>query len=125
MKENVISYQVIGCCIELHRTLGPGLLESVYQSVLAFELRSLGLQVEEQVPIKIRYKDLEPQTGFRADIIVEDKVLIELKSVESLSSVHFAQTLTYLKLANLKLALLINFNSSRLKDGIHRLVNNL
>ncbi len=125
MTENEISYKIIGAAIELHKQLGPGLLESVYENTLAFDLRSLGLQVEQQVPIPLIYKEVKMECGYRLDLRVEGKVIIEIKSVETLAPVHYSQTLTYLKLSELKLALLINFNTVILKDGIHRLVNNL
>ncbi len=125
MTENEISYKVIGICLELHRTLGPGLLESVYEQALAYDLREAGFLVNTQVALPVVYKEIRMEAGFRADIIVENKVLIELKSVETLAPVHFAQTLTYLKVTNLKLGLLINFNCAKLKDNIHRVVHNL
>ena len=123
--ENEISYKIIGCAIDLHKNLGPGLLESGYEAAFAYDLRQLGLKVETQVAMPMIYKEIKHEVGYRIDLLVENKVIIELKSVENLAPVHFAQTLTYLKLANLKPALLINFNTKILKDGIHRLVNNL
>jgi len=111
--------------IELHKNTGPGLLESVYENGLAFELIQLELKVRQQVPMPFIYKDVKQDIGYRIDLLVEDKVIIEVKSLEALAPVHFAQTLTYLKLSGLKLALLINFNSKVLKDNIHRIVNNL
>ncbi len=125
MTENEISYKIIGAAIELHKTIGPGLLESAYESALAFDLRELGLEVKQQVPMPFIYKGVKQDIGYRVDLIVENKVIIEIKSIEALAPVHYAQTLTYLKLSNLKLALLINFNSKLLKDNIHRIVNNL
>ncbi len=125
MTENEISYKVIGICLELHKTLGPGLLESVYEQALAYDLREAGFLVGTQVPLPVIYKGIRMEAGFRADIIVENKVLIELKSVEVLAPVHFAQTLTYVKLSGLKLGLLINFNTVKLKEGIHRMVNHI
>ncbi len=125
MTENEISYQVIGAAIELHKAIGPGLLESVYELALARDLIEMGLKVEQQKGLSFTYKDLTLDKGFRLDLLVENKVIIEIKSVEQLAPVHFSQTLTYLKLSNLKLGLLINFNSGVLKDGIHRMVNNL
>ena len=116
---------IIGTAIQLHKTLGPGLLESVYEHALSFDLREQGLIVLQQVPMPFKYKDLKQEIGFRIDMLVQNKVLIEIKSVENLAPVHYAQTLTYLKLSGLKLGMLINFNSKLLKDGIHRLVNNL
>ena len=125
MIENEISYAIIGIAIELHKSLGPGLLESAYEKALAFDLREKGFTVKEQVAMPFIYKDVKQELGYRIDLLVEDKVLIELKSVEQLNPVHFAQTLTYLKLSGIKLGLLINFNSKILKDGVHRLVNDL
>ena len=125
MIENEISYAIIGIAIELHKSLGPGLLESAYEKALAFDLREKGFTVKEQVAMPFIYKDVKQELGYRIDLLVEDKVLIELKSVEQLNPVHFAQTLTYLKLSGIKLGLLINFNSKVLKDGVHRLVNDL
>lgn len=125
MNENDISYKIIGAAIELHKTLGPGLLESAYENSLAYELRELGLEVEQQVPMPMVYKEVKMDCGYRLDLKVEKKVIIEIKSLENLAPVHFAQTLTYLKLSNCKLGLLINFNSVKIKDGIHRIVNNL
>jgi len=125
MTENEISFKIIGAAIELHKNTGPGLLESVYENGLAFELIQLELKVRQQVPMPFIYKDVKQDIGYRIDLLVEDKVIIEVKSLEALAPVHFAQTLTYLKLSGLKLALLINFNSKVLKDNIHRIVNNL
>ncbi len=109
----------------MHTTLGPGLLESVYETALAHDLVESGLNVKRQIAIPFVYKDIKMEAGFRIDLLVNDKVIIEIKSVEVLAPVHFAQTLTYLKLSDFKLALLINFNVKSLKEGIHRIVNNL
>ena len=125
MTENEISYKIIGAAFELHKTIGPGLLESAYENALAFELRELGLKVEQQYPMPFIYKDVKQDVGYRLDIIVENKVIVEVKSVEALAPVHYAQLLTYLKLSGLKLGLIINFNSKILKENIHRIVNNL
>lgn len=125
MNENDISYKIIGAAMELHKALGPGLLESVYENALAYDLRELGFEVKTQVPMPLIYKEVKQDVGYRIDILVDNKVIIEIKSVENLAPVHFAQTLTYLKLSEKKLALLINFNTKLLKDGIHRIVNNL
>lgn len=111
--------------MQLHSALGPGLLESAYESALAFDLSEMGLNVRTQVAMPLVYKEVKLDVGYRLDLIVENKVIVEIKSVETLAPVHFSQTLTYLKLSNLKLALLINFNTKVLKDGIHRIVNNL
>lgn len=125
MKENDISQLVIGLCIEIHQNLGPGLFESVYEEVLAYKMNNKGLKFERQKPIPVIYEEVKLEIGFRADFIVEDKVIIELKSVELIHDVHKKQLLTYLKLTDKKLGLLINFNESLLKNGITRIVNNL
>ncbi len=125
MNENDISYEIIGSAIELHKSIGAGLLESVYETTLAFDLREKGMEVQQQVPMPLVYKEVKQDIGYRIDLIVDNKVLVEIKSVETLAPVHFSQTLTYLKLSGLKLGLLINFNSKTLKEGIHRIVNNL
>ncbi|WP_319230859.1 GxxExxY protein [Draconibacterium orientale] len=125
MNENDLSYKTIGAAIEIHKIIGPGLLESAYENALAFELREMGFEVKQQVPMPFVYKDVKQDVGYRIDLVVNNKILVEVKSVETLAPVHYAQTLTYLKLSGLKLGLLINFNTSVLKDGIHRIVNNL
>lgn len=125
MNENELSQRIIGAAVELHKTLGPGLLESVYETVLAYDLHKLGFNVKTQVPIPLLYKGVRQDIGFRIDLLIEDKVIIEVKSVETVAPVHFAQTLTYLKLANKKLGLLLNFNTKLMKNGVHRIVNNL
>lgn len=125
MTENEISYKIIGVAIQLHKNIGAGLLESVYETALAYDLRENNLLVEQQIPMPFIYKEIQQDIGFRIDLLVENKVLIELKSIETLAPVHFTQTLTYLRLSNLKLGLLINFNNVILKHGIHRIVNNL
>jgi len=107
----------------IHKGLGPGLLESVYQKILVYELRKRGLRVEEEVPIAVRWDEIEMDLGFRADLIVEGKVIVELKSVEKTASVHRKQVLTYLKVSGLRVGLLINFGEALLKDGVCRLVN--
>ena len=122
MNENEISFSVIGIAIALHKTIGPGLLESAYASALAYDLIE---QIKTEVQMPFIYKDIKMDVGYKVDLIIENKVLIELKSVETLAPVFFSQTLTYLKLSGLKLGLLINFNTSILKDGIHRIVNKL
>ena len=103
MNENDISYKIIGAAVEMHKTLGPGLLESAYEAALAYDLRTLGLKAETQVPMPMVYKEVKMDVGYRLDLLVEDKVIVEIKSVETLAPVHFAQTLTYLKLADKKL----------------------
>ncbi len=125
MTENEISNKVIGVAIELHKKLGPGLLESVYENALAYDLKETGLNVSQQVPMPFVYKEIKLDVGYRLDLLVENKVIIEIKSIEALAPVHYAQLLTYLKLSDLKLGLLINFNTKLLKDDIHRVVNNL
>lgn len=125
MTENEISYKVIGIALDLHRDTGPGLLESAYESALAFDLTACGFEVKRQVPMPFIYKELKMDVGYRIDLMVNDKLIIEIKSVEELVPVHYSQVLTYLKLSGLKLGLLINFNTKILKNGIHRIVNNL
>lgn len=125
MTENELSSIIIGAAIEVHTQLGPGLLESVYETCLFYELKELGLKVERQVNLAVKYKNLYLDSGLRLDLIVQDKVIIELKAVKEICDVHVAQTLTYLKLTNLRLGLLINFNEARLKHGLHRVVNNI
>ncbi|MDF3027030.1 MAG: hypothetical protein K0S23_1337 [Fluviicola sp.] len=125
MTENELSSIIIGAAIEVHTELGPGLLENVYETCLYYELKQLGLKVEKQVELPLTYKNIYLETGLRIDLIVQDKVIIELKAVKELCDVHVAQTLTYLKLTDLKLGLLINFNEARLKYGIQRVVNKL
>jgi GxxExxY protein len=125
MNENAIGREVVDAAVKVHRELGPGLLETVYEAVLARELERRGLRVERQVPVPIVYDGMQFQEGFRADIVVEGKVILELKSVEQLSKVHAKQVLTYLKLQGLKLGFLLNFGSNLMKDGIERVVNGL
>lgn len=125
MIENEISEKIIGCAIQVHRELGPGLLESSYEECLYFELRQAGLNVEKQKSLPLVYKEVKLDCGYRLDLIVENKVIIEVKSVEALNDIHFAQVLTYLKLSNCKLGLLMNFNVLLLKGGIKRIVNKL
>ena len=125
MNENELSKIILDAAFKIHTRLGPGLLETVYEVVLAHELRKSGLTVERQVPIPIRYDELVFEDGFRADLIVNGKVVVELKSIESLARVHSKQVLTQLRLADKKLGLLINFGEMHLKDGIERIVNGL
>jgi GxxExxY protein len=125
MHENEISYAIRGSAFKVHTELGPGLLESVYESALAYELREEGFDVLTQLGIPVVYKDVEMDQGFRMDLLVNNKVIVEIKSVDTLLDVHHKQLLTYLKLSNRKLGLLINFNSVKLKDSIVRIVNNL
>ena len=123
MTENEIGKIVVDAAFRVHSRLGPGLLESVYEATLAYELRKRGLNVRRQVAIPIRYDDLEFEEGFRADLIVEDLVIVEIKSVEALIPVHGKQLLTYLRLADKRLGYLINFGEELIKDGMHRIVN--
>ena len=125
MNENEISKIIIGKAIEVHKALGPGLLESAYQECLYFELIESGLKVEREKPMPIIYKDVKLDHGYRIDLLIEDKVVVEIKTVDAIMDVHEAQILTYLKLGDYKLGLLINFNVSLLKKGIRRFVNNL
>ena len=125
MHENEISEKIIGAAIEVHRILGPGLLESAYEACLTYELVSLNLKVERQKELPVKYKNKEIDIGYRLDILVENSIIIELKAVEKLHPIHEAQLLSYLKLSGLKLGYLINFNAKILKGNIHRKVNNL
>ena len=125
MSENEISRIIIGAAIDIHRHLGPGLLESVYQECLFYELIEEGLDVEMEKYLPIKYKELSIDKGYRIDLLVEEKVVIELKTVDEVLNIHESQILTYLKLGNYKLGLLINFNEVLLKNGLHRYVNRL
>ena len=125
MDENEISYKIRGCIFKIYNCLGPGLLESVYESVLMYELEKENLIPECQVPIPVIYDNIKLDHGFRADIIVNKKVLIEIKSVDGLSEIHHKQIMTYLRLTNLKLGILVNFNTSNIADSIYRKVNGL
>jgi GxxExxY protein len=123
--ENEIGHLVINAAIKIHKTLGPGLLESVYEVVLNHELTQSGLQVQRQVAVPIAYQDIHFEEGFRADLIIEKKVLVELKCVEQLHSAHKKQLLTYLRLTGVKLGYLLNFSEALMKNGIVRIVNGL
>ena len=125
MSENEISKLILDSAIAVHRELGPGLLESVYEIVLAYELRQRGLRVDRQVPIAIRYKDMIFDAAFRADLVVEEKVLVELKSVEQISEAHKKQVQIYFRLRGYKLGFLLNFGEALMKRGITRVVNGL
>jgi GxxExxY protein len=125
MTHNELSSVILDTAIAVHRALGPGLLESVYLHVLAHELRKRGLAVEIEVPIPVVWETIQLEVGFRADLIVERMVIVELKSVEAVAPVHKKQLLTYLRLADKRLGLLINFGAELLKDGVHRVVNRL
>jgi GxxExxY protein len=124
MHENEITGLIIDTAIDIHRRLGPGLLESVYAAILAYELRKRGLRVDAEVPIPVEWETVLLDIGFRADLIVEDTVVVELKSIENVAPVHKKILLTYLRLADKRVGLLINFGMELLKDGIHRVVNN-
>jgi GxxExxY protein len=125
MTENEIATVVLDAAFKIHRTLGPGLLESVYQATLDFELQKQGMRVGQQVGLPVFYEDIKLELGFRVDLIVAEKVIIEIKSVEALAPVHKKQLLTYLRLMNLRLGLLLNFNVELMKNGIQRVVNGL
>jgi GxxExxY protein len=125
MIENEISSKIVGAAIEVHRHLGPELLESSYEKCLAFELKHVGLEVRTQVAVPVIYKGVKLEVGYRLDIVVENKVIVETKTVTELLDIHKAQLLTYLRLTDLKLGLLINFNSVKVVDGLKRVVNNL
>ncbi|MBX2967718.1 MAG: GxxExxY protein [Cyclobacteriaceae bacterium] len=125
MTENQISEKIIGCAIQVHRELGPGLLESSYEECLYYELTQSGLLVEKQKPLPLVYKEVRLDCGYRIDLMIEGKVIVEVKAVESLNDIHMAQILTYLKLSKVRLGLLMNFNVTLLKSGIKRVVNNL
>ena len=125
MDENQLSKIVVDCCYRIHSTLGPGLLESVYLEVLIHELKKLGLKYEKEVGLPVNYENIRLDLGFRADLIVEKLIIIELKAVEKVMPVHKKQLITYLKLSGIKLGLLVNFNVNLIKDGIERIVNGL
>ena len=122
MEFDELSNRVIGCALEVHRELGPGLLESTYEQCLAHELKLNGIDFELQHPLPVKYKGVRLDCGYRVDILVEDKLIIELKSVERIKAIHEAQLLTYMRLTGTKIGLLINFNVTKLKDGIKRFV---
>lgn len=123
--ENEISKIIIGAAIEVHKQLGPGLLESTYETCLAYELKEKGLDLKQQLALPVVYKGIKLDAGYRIDLLVENKVVVEVKAVEGLAEIHSAQLLTYLKLKEIKLGLLINFNTPKLVNGIKRMVNNL
>jgi GxxExxY protein len=125
LTENEIGRKVVNCALNVHRNLGPGLLESTYQACLAYELRMAGLSVQMETALPVIYQEVKLECGYRLDLWVENKVIIEVKSVGALNDVHLAQILTYLKLSNNRLGFLLNFNVSRIKNGIRRVVNNL
>jgi GxxExxY protein len=125
MTENDIAKVIVDCAYKVHTTLGPGLLESVYEAALAYELGKRSLQAERQRPLSVIYENVRLEEGFRADLVVSDLVIVELKSVEEIAPVHKKQLLTYLRLSDKRLGLLINFGAARIKDGISRIVNGL
>ena len=123
MHENEIANIVIGCALDIHKSLGPGLLESAYQQCLYYKLQKEGLKVQKEKPMPLVYEEVHLDCGYRIDLLVEDKLVIEIKSVEALKNIHMAQTLTYMKLGDYKLGLLINFNVNMLKQGVKRVIN--
>lgn len=125
LSENDISYNIRGGIFKVYKNLGPGLLESVYEAALEYELLKMGHKVKKQVGLPVKYEDNLLELGFRLDILVDDLVIIEIKSVEVLAPIHFKQLLTYLRLANMKLGILVNFNCDNLESNIKRVVNNL
>ncbi len=125
MTENEISTIIVDACYRIHTELGAGLFESVYEEILTFEFKEMGLYIERQKAIPVIWKSIKMEEGFRADLIIERKVIIEIKSIETILPVHKKQLLTYLKLTGLKLGLLVNFNEALIKDGITRIVNKL
>ena len=125
MNENELSKIIVNTAFKIHNQYGPGLFESVYEELMFFELSKQDLIISRQKPIPLIHETIKLEAGFRADLIIENKVLIEIKSVECLAPIHYKQVTTYLKLSNIKLGLLINFNVALIKDGIQRIVNNL
>ena len=125
MTENEISYKIRGAIFNVFNTLGPGLLESAYEAALIYELRKMGLDVDSQVALPLIYDEIKMDVGYRIDLLVEDLVTIEIKSVENLAEVHHKQVITYLKLSGKKLGILVNFNCSRIDESIYRKVNGL
>lgn len=122
MSENELARLAIGCGLKVHKALGPGLLENAYLECLAYELGKLDLEVEKQKAIPLIYNEVKLEVGYRADLVVEEKLIIELKAVESLTDVHLAQLLTYLRLADCNLGLLMNFNTLLFRDGVRRVI---
>lgn len=125
MTENELSKIVVNCAYKVHKSLGPGLLESAYEECLFYELNKTGMKIEKQKALPLIYEEVKLEIGYRIDLIIENKLIVEIKSVESLNDVHFAQLLTYLKLTDSRLGLLINFNVALIKNGIKRIANNL
>lgn len=122
MELNDLSSRIIGCAINVHKALGPGLLESAYEECLAYEMKDSGLKIKRQVPVPVVYKEVKLEAGYRLDILVEDKIIVEVKAVEALHDVHLAQVLTYLKLTGCKLGLLMNFNVAQMTKGVKRVI---
>ena len=123
MIENEISHKIIGLAIDVHKSLGPGLLESAYKECLFYEIKQSGISVIKEKPMPLIYKEVTMDCGYRIDLVIMDKLVVEVKSVDCLNEIHIAQTLTYIKLGGFNLGLLINFNTILLKDGIKRLIN--
>ena len=122
MEFDELSNQVIGCALEVHRNLGPGLLESTYEQCLAYEMKAAGMAFKLQYPLPVQYKSIKLDCGYRIDLLVNEAIIVELKSVDKILPIHQAQLLTYMKLADISIGLLINFNVKYLKDGIKRMV---
>jgi len=125
MTENELAKIVVDLCLKIHKLLGPGLLESVYEEALAYELKKLGIPFERQIGIPVLYENIKMDLGFRADLVIDNKLIVELKSIENILPVHKKQVVTYLKLTKMKLGLLVNFNVELIKDGIIRIANGL
>lgn len=125
MEENSISKEIVDAAFTIHKKLGPGLLESIYEVLLTYELKKRGLGVIRQVPVIVEYDGIRFEEGYRLDLLIEDKVIVEVKSIEKVANIHKKQLLTYLRLTNKKLGLLINFNEILIRDGITRVVNGL
>jgi len=125
MTENELSYKIIGAALEIHRNLGAGLMESAYEQALVYELKKIGLEIKQQIYLPVIYKEMNIENAYKVDLIVNDKVIVEIKSVLELHPVFYSQVLTYLKPTDIKLGLLINFNTPLIKNGIHRIVNKL
>ncbi len=121
----IIGRGIVDCCLTVHKSLGPGLLESAYEECLAYELVEAGFDVKRQAPMPLIYKDVKMEMGYRIDLLIENRIIIEVKAVEALHDVHLAQILTYLKLAEKQLGFLVNFNVPLMRNGIRRVVNNL
>lgn len=125
MTENELSKIVVNCAYKVHKSIGPGLLESAYEECLFYELKKTGLKIDKQKPLPLIYEEVKLEIGYRIDLLIENKLIVEIKSVETLNDVHFAQLLTYLKLTDSRLGLLINFKVALIKNGIKRIANNL